>query len=662
MRQVTRFAVVIFLLMLPLLATAGNDMEKTQKEWQKIGTVSHWMDLDSRFFRTLDNNDYLDRSQFNLDQKSAYAKSMEWNAALPGPVGLDQFRTLDADEQAERRKLALKEVSFVTRFLRVQNQLLQEARENIPDRKTNRVQDRSSLTDCLRALNLATGLDPENYYAWHLQGYFASCCGDGDRARISLLAAARSLNDVPNGQLIEMKQRVMLDLAWLERNLGLFGKASERLTTISRLGEVSVEAHLLEGLIAAQTGDQEKALEIASELRSQTVRVFPTDFTKATMTPQVTDIENWQKVKSNYMQSWIMSLLEIQKGNLQMAGKSFADFSFNRYYPHAGHFWNDAGFIYERTERYKSANKAWAMAKISRPWLLHMVYKPYVLKLGELTGNPGPVEFTLGFDSFYLSGSRLALGAMRVGEMGSVEDLAGKQAAASRALDQLEICQRSGQFTGQASVLQGQVFFLMNDYAGAAAELREAQEVFKNEGDEARFASAQNDLLIMEQKMNSMGAMQTNSQSGQSQGRWDADTNPEATKAALVTSLQNDPDNPSAQLDLARHFIRNGEAEKGRQMAYSLYDPGNIDSQTIEVVTLVLEADRAMGKADMADVMIRQLGKGQTEQWDDAGLWSLVGSICQDHGRDQDARKAMEKALELDPDNQGIRNQLLKMK
>ncbi len=666
-RQVISFAVVLFLLVLVQTAMAGNESQEIYEKWSKIGNVSHWMDLDTQFFRTLDNNAYLDRSQFKLDQIKAYEESLAWDASLPGPVGLDQFRSLDAAEQAERRELALDELGFVTRFRRVQDQLLQEARENIPNRNTNRVQDRSNLTDCLRVLNLATGLDPENFYAWHLQGYFAACVGDNDRARISLLAAARAMNSLETDQFTDMKQRIMLDLAWLERDLGLFAKASQRLAIVKRLageqqsGKISVEIHLLEGLIAAQTGNQEKALKIASDLRSQPVRLFPTDYTKATMTPQVTDIYNWQKVNSNYMQSWIIALIEIKKGDLGSVGKIFGEFSINRFYPYASRFWNDAGMIYERTNRFKSANNAWAMAKISRPWLLHMIYKPYGLKLGELTGNPGPVEFCLGFDSFYICGSRLAYGAMRVGEVAIPEDMAGKQAAASRALDQLEICQRSGEYSGQASVLQGQVFFLMNDHGGATAELKEAVAVFKKEGDEVRLASAQQDLDIIAQKMNLAGSTQYASQSGQSKGRWDADTDPESKEAALVAILEKDPGNEVAKLELARHYIRHDKAEEGRQMAFALYDPSNIDQQTIEVVILVLEADRVLGKDEMATVMVRQLEKGRADQWDNAGLWSLVGSICQNHGNDVDARKAMEFALELDPENQGIRNQLYKM-
>ncbi len=639
---------------------SGEELEN-QKEWQKIGTVSHWMDLDSRFYRILDDNLYLDRSQFSLDQKKAYGESKVWLATFPDPLGLDQFRALSSEEQADRRKLALKQVDFVTRFLMVQDRRVQETRENIPDANFNRVQNRANLTDCLRFLGHATGLDPENYYAWHLQAYFAACCGDGERSHNSLLAAARALKEVPSDKLVEMKQRVMLDLAWLERDLGLFEKATGRLDVAARLGKVSVEAVLLRGLIAAQTGDQSKALEMSSQLRSQPVRVFPTDYTTATMSPQLVNVLSWQKVNSDYLQNWILALMELQKGDIQLATSTFREYSTNRHYPFAARFWNDAGMIYERTGRYNQALQAWEFAKINRPWLLHMIYKPYGLRLGELTGSPGPVGFTLGFNSFYLTGSRLAYGAIQVGEMAALEDLPAKQATASRALDQLEICQRTGQYSGQANVLQGQVYFLMQDYAGAQAELKQALVIFEKEGDEANIATSQKDLKIIQQKLSGESTPQVNSQSGLSRGRWVADPDPEATETDLVARLEEDPTNDAVRLELARHYIRNNKAEQGRQLAFPLYDPGNIDTQTIEVVTLVLEADRVLGKDDMADLMIRQLGKGQADQWDDAGLWSLVGAICQDHGRDQDARKALEMALKLDPDNQGIRNQLLLM-
>ncbi len=63
----------------------------------------------------------------------------------------------------------------------------------------------------------------------------------------------------------------------------------------------------------------------------------------------------------------------------------------------------------------------------------------------------------------------------------------------------------------------------------------------------------------------------------------------------------------------------------------------------------------------MADAMLRQLAKGRGDKWTDAGVWALVSAICQDNGRPEDARSALEVALKMDPDNQGIRNMLRMM-
>ncbi len=654
MRQVTRSTVLLFVLVISLTAGAGEGNET----WQDIGTVSSWMDMDSRLFRVLDGNPNQDVSQFNLNQVKAYGESKTRDASLPEPVSLGQFQTLGSEEKSIRRKLALKELEQVVGFYLVQVQRLQRAKENLPTDGINTSGDITALTDCLRHLGHAVGLDPENYYAWHLQSYFAACCGDVKRSHDSLLAAAKGLNSVPPDELINMKQRVMLDLAWLERNLGLFQKALGRLDVVLRMGTEPVEAKLLRGLIAAQTGDEQVALLLASELRSQPVSIFPVAIYSISARPELVDVTNWKTQKSAYLKSWITALLEMQKGDFEAAGLAFPEVSTYRYYPYAHQFWNDAGLIFERTDRGKQAGEAWAMARISRPWINHMVYKPYGIRLGELTGNSKPSDFILGFDSFYVAGSRLAYGASLVGKMSSLTGLEEKQVAATRALDQLEICQRSGQYPGQASILQGHVYFLLDDFGGSLAELKQAQVFFEKEGDAAGLVSVQKDLEIMEQNLNAVGVKEFFSQSGRSQGRWEADLDPATTEKELVARLEKDTSDDAARLELARLNIRHGKVEQGRQLAFNLYNPNRIDDRTKEVVTLVLEADRILGKEDMADVMLRQLGKGRAGRWDDPGLWSLVSAICQDHGRNVDAKKALEMASKLDPDNQGIRNQL----
>ncbi|MCP4291485.1 MAG: hypothetical protein GY780_06590 [bacterium] len=657
MRQVTNPVVVLLLLVVPVVA-AASDMES---DWKKIGTVSQWMELDASFYRIIDDNGYQDQSQFRLDQKDAYSKSKGYREDFPVALGLDEFQKLSPEDQDNRHKLAVKQLKIVERFLITQQRRRQEIRENSPYRATSIVEDQRNLTDCLLALGFATGLDPSNFYAWHLQSYFSTCVGDVHKAHYSLLAAAKALNRVsPEGHL-EIMQRVMLDLAWLERDQGHFIKAIQHLNMMTKTGKEPVESLLLRGLIAAQSGDQETALQIASLLRAQPVRIFPTNYTQVTMTPDRTDMTNWEKRDSDYLKNWILALMELQKGNRPLAGRTFREYSTNRNYAFAARFWNEAGLIYERTGRYDLAEKAWEVARINQPWLLHMIYKGYGIKLGQLTGNPKKAFYSMGFNSFYLSGSRLALGAKYVGEIGPIQELSAKQAMAARALEELEICQRSGQYPGQASVLQGQVYYLMGDYLGAQAELKEAKEYFSREGDDANLASVISDLEIVQQNLNVSGVDNFYSQSGNSQGRWSADGDPATTAAQLEERLAENPSDKGIHLELARHYIRNDQVDKGRQMAFHLYNPANIDEQTVEVVTLVLEADRILGKEEMADTMLRQLEKGQAERWNNAGLWALVSSICQNHGRNGDALKAMQMAAVVDPENKGIQNQLRMM-
>ncbi len=62
MRQVTRSAVLLLVMVISLTAWA----EEEPKAWQDIGTVSQWMEMDSRFYRLLDEDPNQDVSQFRL--------------------------------------------------------------------------------------------------------------------------------------------------------------------------------------------------------------------------------------------------------------------------------------------------------------------------------------------------------------------------------------------------------------------------------------------------------------------------------------------------------------------------------------------------------------------------------------------------------------------
>lgn len=657
MRQAAKSAVILLLLLFPLTVFAWQE-DPALKE---IGSVSSWMDLDSRFYRIFGENPYQDQSQFRLNQIKAYNESKVINGGRPSQVALDQFLALPESDRNNRRKEALQELDKVVRFRNFQLQRLQQARENSPTESLMPTRDQTYLTDSLRHLNTAVSVDPSNYYAWHLLAYFADCCGDRVRARSALLATQEALKTIPEDQNLDIRQRVQLDLAWLDRNQGQFEAAGGHLDQADKLGKRSVESHLLRGLIAAQTGDANTALELASALRSQEVKIYPVDYETVGVRPDMVDVQTWVTKKSDYLQAWIIALLEIQKGDLVAAGRAFREYPHYRYYPFAPQFWNDAGLIYERTGRAGLANKAWATAGLSRPWFMYMAYKPYGIRLGELTGSGAPAAFYLGFDQFYLAGSRLAHGASLVGQMAAMEDPVEKQSMAVKALDQLEICQKTGQYPGQASILQGQAYFLLGDYQGSVAELKQAQGFFEKEGDSANLASVMQDMAIIQQELDASGVTKFYSQSGRSKGRWDADLDPEAREDDLVARLEADTENNDLRLELARHYIRNGKVAEGRQLAFSVYNPNQINEETYQVVTLVLEADRQLGEEDMADAMLRQLAKGKEDKWTDAGVWALVSAICQDNGRPEDARSALEVALKMDPDNQGIRNMLRMM-
>jgi tetratricopeptide (TPR) repeat protein len=653
-------SLVVLITLLALGATGALAWEQP-KEWPEIGMVSKWKEYDARFYRVYEDAPFLDQSQFKLNQVKHYEKTREYNGKMDG-IALENFLILDADEQTKRRKQASSELKFVEDFLMRMQSMVQRTKQMEISGWGLQVNDMTTVGDCLGKLRTAVSLDPSNPFAWHVLAYFANTVGDQARAAAALASAEGALAQIPTDQLTQLRAEVALDRAWLQRDQGDFEPAIASLQAAVGFGAKGTEPRLLQGLIAAQTGQTQKAVEIANALRSAEVRSFPPNITSGGFGPDLSDVTAWRSRTSNYLQSWILALTWLGEGNTDMAAAAFGQYSFNDLYPHAQRFWNDAGRIYEVSGRRSLAHKAWSMARINTPYLVYFIYKPYAKDVGQITGRPGAIPFFLGFDQFYTTGSRLAYGAALVEQVAAAEDEFKKQELGARALDELELCQLTGMYPAQAQVLKGQAYYLMGDLGSALLEVEGALQVMEDQGDKAGFSAVLQGLAKSDNDLAPTDVANFYSQSGSSAGRWMKPADREAKLAELRKNFADDPSDQNRQ-ELARYLIRNDQVVEGRGLAMGDLKGQELTGENItqlsgDELALVLEADRAEGEDELAVALVKALEGGATDPWNHSGLWVLAGFICLDGGDLADGKVALERAQELDPGNQALKIQL----
>jgi len=632
--------------------------------WDEVGRVEQWRGLDSLFYRVFENVQFLDTSQFKVDQVREYEKTKEDGGKVEG-VTLDTWETLDDAEKTSRRKEARGDLKLVVDFRQRIEQQAQRTRQNLESGWGTQVADVTAVGDCLNRLNTAVWLDPSNPFTWHLLAYFTRIVGDLDRSEAALANARAALDRVPAGQLDDVRAGVALDQAWLYRDKGDFDRALEALDRAEALGVQGFEPTLVRGLIAAQTGDVQAAGEYARQLKSVEIRNFPPNLKSTSFGPELPNIASWRLKPSNYASAWILALSWLGEGNVDMARAAFREYSLNDLYPLAYRFWNDAGYIYEVTDRRQMANNAWKLARIHSPYIPYMVYKPYTANVGGLTGRGGPLPYILGFDRFFHSGSRLAFAVGLVDRLVNTDDDLKKQELAARALEQIEICQATGHYPGQAAVLAGQVYYLMGDLNSALIEVKGGLARMDELNDAPGAQAVLKGLSQARSELNPQDVANFFSQSGASGGRWTVSADPVAELAALRKAYADDASDANRRA-LARFLIREGDHAEGRTLALGPFPASALESKEIvkipaEDIELVLEADRAEGSPDLALALVRALQGGAKDPWNTAGLWAMAGFACIDAGHDAEGKVALERASELDPGNQGLKVQLALM-
>jgi Flp pilus assembly protein TadD len=620
--------------------------EELPEYWFEVGTVQEWMDLDGVFYRSPERREWSTENKEIPDQPSHYRRTFRYQASLSG-VDLATWQELSPEDQSRRIDLATKELKIVTRFL---NQMRGWARDFQANSSSGwgRRNTVDVLPECMESLNTAVQLDPSNPLTWHLLGYFSTCVGDVKRARGAFAGAENALALLPPEVLQDVRRRLALDQAWLNRNLGAFDRARDNLQTAEDLGKKDLETALLRGLVAAQGGDEAEARRLAGELR--TVRI-PNHTSYSTGNP-----DHWTKVASDFAKSWIMALVWIEVGNLEMAQLSFKQFSFFDRFPFAHHFWNDAGGIYMRTGRADVAPSAWYLAHQWTPYQPFFLHRRYGWENRALTGIDGVTLDFSGFNQFYIAGDRLSFACRYATAMENTVDENNRMLLGVTALEQLEVCRRTGFLPGHALLVEALVHYFMGDIETAFPALDEGKKWLRERGYQLPSATSNTEVQVIRSSVMEPGAFR------------DPEHSPSRALLGLEDLEQAYAEAPSDEnrRALGIFLIRNGETERGRSLILDGVASGTEAARTgtlsIEDLCLVLEADRTLGDLSTAKFYIGELVRGQEELPGDTQVWALVGFICIDHGDLVGGRLALEKAAALDPNNYALKQQLERLK
>ncbi|MCP4573966.1 MAG: hypothetical protein GY838_16525 [bacterium] len=640
-----------FLLFLSVVLLHGvTHAWEVPEHWAELGTVGEWRHRDDQIYRSQGNAPFVNRSQDRVDLRKVYAETWTYLGSLD-EISLADFLALDEAGQQQRIDAARRHRTYVLRFRDRMDEFVNQVRSNLDPTWGLDVADVTAVGECLKHLRAAVAMDPANAHAWHLYAMFAGIAGDTDRALDALAGAEAALDQVPAGELTGMRAAVALNRAWTLRNQGAMTRALAALDEAAAHGASGREAVLLRGLLAAQTGDIQTAVEQASRLRDTEIKVFPSRLQDPGLWgPARTNMGAWRTVDSDYLQTWIMAQVWLAEGEVDMARKALHRYAEKNFYPFAWRFWNDAGRIYEVTGRPELAREAWTNARVWAPYAPFFPVKSYGTDVSRLTGRPGVHAVHMAYDRFYRGGHRLVRGALLAHGVSRAKDEMKRLELAGRAMDELATCRDAGTYPAQASLLLGAVYNHMGDVQSAVLEVERALDIIETEGDTPGHAALLEELAQVRANRSATGVEAFYSQSGTARSRWDPVIDPEAERAALQAAYEAEAVDANRRA-LARYLVRHDEAETGRDLV------GEHAAEHAEDMAILLEAERNLGETAQAQALVAGLRAGD-DPFADAEVWTLAGFICLDAGLAAEARVALERALELDPGNHALRTQM----
>ncbi len=465
-------ASVVWLVLLSLAIPCGLNAQESHPDSEMQGTP----DL-CQFIDWAELAEYLD----NMNMASAffmnppppphkparqYARATTFDTkANTDSLGLETFLALPSEEREARARLAHRYRERVRRFHQLvlrQLDIVQSGSVALHSNINNR-----SVTDCIKALVTATGLNPSAADAWYDLSYFTNLVGDKQRSLQCLAQAQAVLELLGEDACPDFHQRVALDAAWICRDLGLGELALDWAAQARDLGADPSECTLVEGLALADMGRFTEACEVSE-------KIGPIRTRKRIIYSDVNKRAN-ALIPSEYAERWVKGMAYLAQGDYELACHMVKLVRPVREYPHATRFWNDVGLIHELSGK-PEASSFYGLAVIWSPLLL---YYPIdgIRGAPSAFGQSGTgLEFLRTHRCLYMAGSLFSYAAMTAVESEITEDVRKREQLARHALEAMDICRRRGIRPTSALVMRGRFLFAREDYAGAFVALNQAVE------------------------------------------------------------------------------------------------------------------------------------------------------------------------------------------
>ncbi len=445
-------------------------------QWRIYGGVLDWSDWDAQRYRNPNFLPFLSGIFRPRDQIKLLREALTYDAE-PDSLSWEEFIYLTPREQQRRRELAHAELDRVRRFQDLILQYVQYTREEMWSANWTTKGPPAAIrkvTECMHHMVNAAGLDPTNPWNWHDLAYFLRSVGYAAQSRLCLDAALAALDLLPEDIYAEMRLRIALDYAWLERNDGFFDESLVWVGRAEAMAPHNEEAALLRGLDLAGKGDLAGAFDAARKVSSVKIRKFPLDIRTAGSGPELLDIRKWRETESDFASRWIQALAYLADGKPDLAAHVFGSPRAYNWYPYTAEFWNDAGLIMELTGQYDRAQPLYGLAGAYRPYFAFFVFEIYE-GLSSNLGNPGArLNYYLGYGTHYMAGSRFGHATNTTLLLQQEENLSLRRQLAEQAIASLSVCVRRGIWPLRALALRGRIQFLQNDFAAASADLERA--------------------------------------------------------------------------------------------------------------------------------------------------------------------------------------------
>lgn len=287
----------------------------------------------------------------------------------------------------------------------------------------------TAVTTAIGHLTAAVGTDPTNVGAWRDYAYLAGIVGDRARQQRSLAACLAAIEQMPASRQSQpdtrrVRRDVLLDLAWLARDLG---QPAVTLAYLDHLaGDLGVpspereerryEAQLLRGLALAEQGEWLAAVTQARDLpridvvtRTLAGGSSRHDLRWTLSAPHFMTLGfnrgAWPRQRSDFGRRWIKALAGSVGGDgsptLWVLGQPPTHLEFP---PRLAYrFWQDQGRIYATAGRHETARSCYEWAAMYHP------YGAFFPMAGR-DDRPRSVSqgYFVGYGRFYLCGDRHA--------------------------------------------------------------------------------------------------------------------------------------------------------------------------------------------------------------------------------------------------------------